>query len=533
MTAYTITANEAFNSLEISFNEKPGEAIREALKALKFRWHGVKKIWYGYADRETVEKALNGETITAETAPKAKAASKKPDKINLDNLGQNKPSLWGSELAAAIREDLKRRGVKGCTVRARKITYDTGITVTITAQPEELASVEEIALRYNYSRFTCYTDRGFYDGEKWVYNFDSLTDEEKHTEYEKYISYIAHKAPEINKYHFERAEYPTITTAFYNKVRAVFLIANQWNYDNSDSMSDYFDVGYYLDIDIKLPKDYEPREKMTAEEKAGYNEELRQAEEQRKADFERYEQEKREAEAARKAYEEQRAKDRETIANHMTAQDLTESEYIYITDVVGGCGKDATIEELDQYINECPHYNDALITRKVIFDSREAFEVFGRYLLDDFDFLAGMGGTASEDVRLEGVDFYHLNAEQRETVKAFMNKCIGVYVDNELQLISDPQGYNYSRYTYRPTENSKQLNGSEETSGGEYKKIFLRDNHSALVYDGILPTLPDSVTRREITAHMYEVLNYSELFPRILEYYAEQGKQPIIDTIQR
>ena len=67
MTAYTITANEAFNSLEISFNEKPGEAIREALKALKFRWHGVKKIWYGYADRETVEKALNGETITAET----------------------------------------------------------------------------------------------------------------------------------------------------------------------------------------------------------------------------------------------------------------------------------------------------------------------------------------------------------------------------------------------------------------------------------------------------------------------------------
>ena len=67
MTAYTITSNAAFNSLEISFNEKPGEAIREALKALKFRWHGVKKVWYGYADRETVEKALQGETITTKT----------------------------------------------------------------------------------------------------------------------------------------------------------------------------------------------------------------------------------------------------------------------------------------------------------------------------------------------------------------------------------------------------------------------------------------------------------------------------------
>lgn len=66
MAAYTITANQAFNSLEISFTEKPAETIREALKALKFRWHGVKKVWYGYADRETVEKALQGEQITAE-----------------------------------------------------------------------------------------------------------------------------------------------------------------------------------------------------------------------------------------------------------------------------------------------------------------------------------------------------------------------------------------------------------------------------------------------------------------------------------
>lgn len=75
MTTYTITANEAFNSLEISFNEKPAESIREALKALKFRWHAVKKIWYGFADRETVEKALKGEQITAE--PTATKTAKK------------------------------------------------------------------------------------------------------------------------------------------------------------------------------------------------------------------------------------------------------------------------------------------------------------------------------------------------------------------------------------------------------------------------------------------------------------------------
>lgn len=36
--SYTITRNPAFNSLEITFTEKPSEAIRDALKALRFRW---------------------------------------------------------------------------------------------------------------------------------------------------------------------------------------------------------------------------------------------------------------------------------------------------------------------------------------------------------------------------------------------------------------------------------------------------------------------------------------------------------------
>lgn len=95
MTAYTITANKAFNSLEISFTEKPAEAIREALKALKFRWHGVKKVWYGYADRETVEKVLNGETITTE-ATETKTA-RKPQKFDKEALREQFSKAWNSE----------------------------------------------------------------------------------------------------------------------------------------------------------------------------------------------------------------------------------------------------------------------------------------------------------------------------------------------------------------------------------------------------------------------------------------------------
>ena len=40
---YTITENKNFNSIEIKFDGKPSEAIREALKAYKFIfWVNIK-----------------------------------------------------------------------------------------------------------------------------------------------------------------------------------------------------------------------------------------------------------------------------------------------------------------------------------------------------------------------------------------------------------------------------------------------------------------------------------------------------------
>lgn len=55
---FTITKNQMFNSLEITFTEKPSEKIRNVLKANKFRWHSVKSVWYGYADEDTIRKAI-------------------------------------------------------------------------------------------------------------------------------------------------------------------------------------------------------------------------------------------------------------------------------------------------------------------------------------------------------------------------------------------------------------------------------------------------------------------------------------------
>lgn len=57
---YTITKNDQYNSVEVIFNGKPAEAVRDALKALRFRWHGQKKCWYGYKDEAEVRAAIDG-----------------------------------------------------------------------------------------------------------------------------------------------------------------------------------------------------------------------------------------------------------------------------------------------------------------------------------------------------------------------------------------------------------------------------------------------------------------------------------------
>lgn len=74
---YTIKTNPEFNSSEIYFEGKPSEAIREALKALRFRWHGVKRCWYGYRDEAAIRAAIDGKPTDAKPEKVAKAAVNK------------------------------------------------------------------------------------------------------------------------------------------------------------------------------------------------------------------------------------------------------------------------------------------------------------------------------------------------------------------------------------------------------------------------------------------------------------------------
>lgn len=94
---YTINTNPEFNSIEITFDGKPGEAIRNALKELRFRWHNLKKVWYGYTDEETARKAI--ETAENPTETKALKTATKTEKVNKYGVkvGDLFEASWGYE----------------------------------------------------------------------------------------------------------------------------------------------------------------------------------------------------------------------------------------------------------------------------------------------------------------------------------------------------------------------------------------------------------------------------------------------------
>lgn len=595
---YTINLNQELNGIELIFATRPAAAILEKIKLQGFRWNNKKSLWYAKQtpDRLAFAKTLEDAETTSTGTKKAEKATAK-EYINMDGVQQKQLTAHGADLAKIIREELKNRGVKNATVRSRRITYDTGITITVKATNEDIASIEEFKERYNFSHFAYDVQcHGRFTGQRWTYTLEGLADDEKETLYNNYVVYTLTHSRDFSRHNPQRKDYPEFTTAFFEKLKNIFLIANQWNYDNSDSMTDYFDVGYYLDIDIKA-ENIQPRQNMTEEERTAYKAELEAEERERAESIAKYEREQKEAEEAAKRYEEERKAAETAIYNNIKVIDLEKEKQFFCYGLIGGIGKEATLNEVDKTGRTLEQ--GALVTRKVIFTDPAIFESFSKYLLNDFDFLAGMGGTASEDPRITNENYYKLTEKQRNTVEFYMNNCVAIYVNDTLKLVIDPQGYNYARYTYiaegatikpaltelermsnpgkpdfyipEPIKNQianinindditvymcdgwilttvengrgtvKNIYPSEYAQYKGYtisfnsgKSVFVRDGKEILIYKGIKNRLPESVTSNRISDTTRQILTvFDGLFDRVYNYYLEQGEKPLLDTIAK
>lgn len=112
---YTITRNEEFNSLEITFDAKPSAAIREALKSLRFRWHSVKQCWYGYTTEDAARAAIDGKP-TEDKPAKPEAFNKFGVKV-----GDLFYSSWGYEQTNVDFFQVVAL-VGACSVRVRQVS---------------------------------------------------------------------------------------------------------------------------------------------------------------------------------------------------------------------------------------------------------------------------------------------------------------------------------------------------------------------------------------------------------------------------
>lgn len=101
---YTIRPNEQYGSLEITFDSKPSQAVRDALKANKFRWNGKKGVWYGKTDQQTIVDALD-KAYAEIASPAPVDLSQKPMERTGDTVTIGNPAKATHEMEITLSDE--------------------------------------------------------------------------------------------------------------------------------------------------------------------------------------------------------------------------------------------------------------------------------------------------------------------------------------------------------------------------------------------------------------------------------------------
>lgn len=250
------------------------------------------------------------------------------------------------------------------------------------------------------------------------------------------------------------------------EIKAIVAYVNayvaSWNYDNSDLMSDYFDVNFYCSSSI-VAWDYEQREMTVAEMNISelFQQKFKEwqlAEETRKEmEYEAY--------VVRMEEEREQSRIREEIrkGNHekiVASVEVKEVEpYFYGNLIESWRSKEDNLDDYFDYKkdDEEPRRVTAEIVRELHMN-KETYELFAHQLMDDFEFIAGMGGSGTLDNRINSMeDYQRMDESERKSVEWYSCKSIAVYCDGELKFIIDPQGYDYARYCFLLDEQSYRI----------------------------------------------------------------------------
>ncbi len=425
-----VTTANGNKGIELYFEGKPSADILNRLKAAFFRWHSGKKCWY-HRDDETARR------IAAELGGEATEQTEQTDTQKAQNLKAKAQArriapLWERCDLSTIPEHPKRLADKEIAAQVRAHLKERFPEVKFSLRCSGYNSINGEIIASPYSRERIMKDRRTGEPDMYGYWQNSPALEAVLAYFDAYLQ--------------------------------------SYNYDNSDYMTDYFDVGFYGRFVVASKYEQTTATAEQLEDIAAF-EAADKADKERKAAEAEAELIRQEAE--RKAAVEQADREREIfnkrsaeIYEHITIEDLLEAEQIAFTCLESASGKQSTLREvvddITKHAGKDKILTDAIISRKIVFNNAGDYGFFCDNLLEDWDFLKGYGGYASEDVRFKDYNEYmKLTAEQRKTVHTFLCKCIAVYNGGELQFVIDPEGFSYARYVLMTTTSTTEQNAAD------------------------------------------------------------------------
>lgn len=402
---YTLNAEK--NGIEISFPGKPAAAVLDMLKTAGYRWSSRRRIWWSKQSAsafEVAEKITGGNIEAAETVHNNADTALDlwdrtrwtpgpgGDECHAHTVGSNyKRGMSNKEIAATVKKELSRR------FPGTKWSATTG----------------------GYNSISLYLKSSPYHNEKHYENRREW----------------AEKSPEISAI-IEYAE----------------KLLDSYNYNDSDSMTDYFDVNFYDSVGVYY--DYKQTEP-TAEQAAEIEDFRRRIEEEKQKEYEAMEkriaEELEQRKAEEEAYKIREEKNREIISAFVSAatvKELSDNEQ-YVIPSCPMARKSACIDEAREAAEEnAVDISDCIILQEITAPA-DILQQFGDHcLLHEIpEIFQGVGGSRTFDSRIGSMtDYHNMNADERDSVKWY-TLAVAIYDDlGRLWAVVDDEGYNYSRY---------------------------------------------------------------------------------------
>lgn len=324
---YTITNNTTFNSIEISFSEKPSEAVREALKALRFRWHKVKGVWYGYATEQEAKDAIDG----AEGGEVAKV----PEQVKKNSRKKSLAPLWDRCDVSSLPKYGTENELKQ---KARDAAHANG-----SGYDKEAAKIIRAELKERFPEMKISVTSG---GAGWLNSVNIRIKAGPYCKIEKVVDVCG--APETRKVPGDELQ---AVLDFCNKLHDAF---------DADDGDYYADYGAHHDLygHACVEFGYEqtkptPEQVADCEAFQASKAAAEKAEEERQAAemAAREEQHKRDAIEAEKR-EQEIKKQVAAIAEDVTIEDLPEEQQFIIHGLRGGIGKENNLQEVLETMEE-------------------------------------------------------------------------------------------------------------------------------------------------------------------------------------